>query len=95
MLPFKLFCCRSNYFVAYYAFTENSRTPLRVTNMPPEQLDCLKFLLSLPDTDTEIQNIQGRRAGEGMRELMRDESNDEETVRLLTESRVRRGITRL
>eukprot|EP00752_Nemacystus_decipiens_P005349 g4850.t1 len=59
------------------------------------RLDCLKFLLSLPDTDTEIQNVQGKRAGEDMQELMRDESNDEETVRLLTESRVRRGITRL
>eukprot|EP00903_Cladosiphon_okamuranus_P010940 g10332.t1 len=59
------------------------------------RIDCLKFLLSLPDTDTEIQNIQGKRAGEGMQELMRDESNDEETVRLLTERRVSRGITRL
>ncbi|CBN80282.1 conserved unknown protein [Ectocarpus siliculosus] len=59
------------------------------------RLDCLKLLLSLPDTDTEILNVQGKRAGEGMQELMRDESNDEETVRLLTESRVRRGILRL
>ncbi|CAN0308643.1 unnamed protein product, partial [Ectocarpus sp. 8 AP-2014] len=56
------------------------------------RLDCLKLLLSVPDTDTEILNVQGKRAGEGMQELMRDESNDEETVRLLTESRVRRGI---
>lgn len=73
--------------------------PLRrftcAAHVSPEQVDCLKFLLSLPDTDTEIQNIQGRRAGEGMQELMRDDSNDEETVRLLTESRVRQGITRL
>lgn len=59
------------------------------------QLDCLKLLLSLPNIDTEIQNIQGRRAGEGMQELMRDDSQDEETVRLLTESRVAQGITRL
>ncbi|CAM9330536.1 unnamed protein product [Ectocarpus sp. 4 AP-2014] len=59
------------------------------------RLDCLKLLLSLPETDTEILNVQGKRAGEGMQELMRDETNDEETVRLLTESRVRRGILRL
>jgi len=60
-----------------------------------EQLDCLKFLLGLPNIDTEIQNVQGKRAGEGMQELMRDESKDEETIRLLTESRVSQGITRL
>lgn len=59
------------------------------------QLDCLKFLLSLPDTNTEIENIQGKRAGEGFEELMRDESNDEETLALMKESRTRQGITRL
>ncbi|CAN0373987.1 unnamed protein product [Pylaiella littoralis] len=59
------------------------------------KLDCLKLLLSLPSIDTEIQNIQGKRAGEGMQELMRNESQDDETVRLLTESRVAQGITRL
>ncbi len=76
--------------------------PCRPAPRPPprplshfDQLDCLKFLLSLPNIDTEIQNVQGKRAGEGMEELMRDESKDEETVRLLTESRVSQGITRL
>lgn len=59
------------------------------------RLDCLKFLLSLPDTNTEIENIQGKRAGEGFEELMRDESNDEETLALMKESRTRQGITRL
>lgn len=59
------------------------------------QLDCLKFLLSLPEIKTEIQNVQGKRAGEGMEELMRDEKNDEETVALLREKRISQGITRL
>lgn len=78
-------------------YNNSGRPPVTnyATYVPPAQLDCLKFLLSLPGVNTEIQNIQGRRAGEDMRELMRDESNDEETVRLLTESRVRQGITRL
>lgn len=58
-------------------------------------MDCLKFLLTLPDINTEIENIQGKRAGEGFEELMRDESNDEETLSLMKESRVRQGITRL
>ena len=53
------------------------------------------FLLALPDINTEIENIQGKRAGEGFEELMRDESNDEETLALMKESRIRQGITRL
>lgn len=60
--------------------------------MNTSQLDCLKLLLSVPGINTEIRNVQGKRAGEGMSELMRDESHDEETVRLLTESRIKQGI---
>lgn len=60
-----------------------------------EKVDCLKFLLSRRDTSTEIQNVQGMRAGEGLDELMRDCSKDEETVSLLRQSRISQGVTRL
>lgn len=53
----------------------------------------MKFLLGLPNIDTEIQNIQGMRAGEGIEELMRDESNDEAIAAVLRESRIDQGLT--
>lgn len=60
-----------------------------------EKVDCVRFLLGRSDIDTEIENVQGMRAGEGLQELMRDESKDAETIALLREIRISRGIMRL
>lgn len=57
-------------------------------------MKCVRFLLGVPNINTEIENVQGKRAGEDMQELMRDKRNDAETLDLLRASRIKQGLTR-